>query len=64
MGSKAYLEVAAKKIDAKISGSLAPEELDEIDFCDKVVIPDDEKKEAFPIPWGFLVCFSKYKKKN
>ena len=57
MGSKAYLEVAAKKVDAKISGSLAPEELDEIEFGDKVVIPDDKKKEAFPIPWGFLVCF-------
>lgn len=54
MGSTAYLEVAAKKADKKVSGGLAPEELDEIDFGD-VIIPDDKKKEAFPIPWGFLV---------
>lgn len=55
MGSKAYLEAAAKKVDAKVSGSLAPEELDAIDFGDKVIIPDDKKKDAFPIPWGFLI---------
>ena len=57
MGSKAYLEAAAKKVDAKASGSLAPEELDAIDFGDNVIIPDDKKKDAFPIPWGFLVSF-------
>ena len=55
MGSTAYLEVAAKKVDKKISGGMTPEELDEIDFGDKVIIPDDKKKEAFPIPWGFLM---------
>jgi len=55
MGSKAYLEAAAKKVDAKVSGSLAPEELDAIDFGDNVIIPDDKKKDAFPIPWGFLI---------
>lgn len=47
------------KVDAKVSGSLAPEELDAIDFGDKVIIPEDKKKDAFPIPWGFLVSFSK-----
>ena len=45
------------KVDAKVSGSLAPEELDAIDFGDNVIIPDDKKKDAFPIPWGFLVSF-------
>lgn len=45
------------KVDAKVNGSLAPEELDAIDFGDKVIIPDDKKKDAFPIPWGFLVSF-------
>ena len=57
MGSKAYIEAAAKKVDAKVSGSLAPEELDAIDFGDNVIIPDDKKKDAFPVPWGFLVSF-------
>ena len=37
-----------------ISG-MAPEELDEMEFRDGVVIPDAKKKEAFPVPWGFLV---------
>ena len=55
MGSAAYLEVAAKKVDEKISGGMTPEELDDIDFGDKVIIPDDKKKAAFPVPWGFLV---------
>ena len=45
------------KVGAKVSGSLAPEELDAIDFGDNVIIPDDKKKDAFPIPWGFLVSF-------
>ena len=48
---------SCKKVDAKVSGSLAPEELDAIDFGDNVIIPDDKKKDAFPIPWGFLVSF-------
>ena len=54
MGSAAYLEAAAGKVKRKVSGGMTPEELDDIDFGDKVVIPDDKKKEAFPIPWGFL----------
>ena len=40
MGSAAYLEVAAKKVDKKISGEMTPEELDDIDFGDKVGIFD------------------------
>ena len=34
---------------------MTPEELNEIQFGDEVVIPDDKKKAAFPVPWGFLV---------
>ena len=34
---------------------ITPEELDEIQFGDGVVIPDAKKKEAFPVPWGFLL---------
>ena len=55
MGSAAYLEVAAKKLQQKVSAGMTPEELDNINFGDKVVIPEDKKKEAFPVPWGFLV---------
>ena len=55
MGSTAYLEVAAKKVKEKVSEGMTPEELDATDFGDKVVIPEDKKKEAFPVPWGFLM---------
>ena len=55
MGSAAYLEVADTKVNEKVSGGMTPEELDAIDFGDDVVIPEDKKKEAFPVPWGFLV---------
>jgi len=51
-GSAAYLEAAAGKVKRK---GMTPEELDDIDFGDEVVIPDDKKKDAFPIPWGFLL---------
>ena len=34
---------------------MTPEELDETDFGDNVVIPASKKKEAFPVPWGFLL---------
>ena len=56
MGSKAYLEAAsaAGKVEGAGKGK-APEDLDLINFGDSVVIPDDKKKEAFPVPWGFLV---------
>ena len=55
MGSAAYLEVAATMVEQEVSGGMTPEELDAVDFGDKVVIPEDKKKEAFPVPWGFLV---------
>ena len=48
-GSNAYLEVTKK------DKSLTPDELDAIDFRDDVEIPDEKKKAAFPVPWGFLV---------
>jgi hypothetical protein len=49
-GSAAYLEAA------KIDKGLTPEELDEMDMdTDAILIPDDKKKAAFPIPWGFLI---------
>lgn len=47
-GSSAYL-AAAKK-----DKSLTPEELEVMNMGD-VSIPDDEKKAAFPVPWGFLI---------
>ena len=50
------IKVSGKSIDGKpVSGALTPEELEDIDFGEDVVIPDDKKKAAFPIPWGFLV---------
>ena len=51
MGSRAYIEASKK---SGVSGKMTPEELDEVNFGDKVVIPDDKKREAFPVPWGFL----------
>ena len=51
-----FIKVSGKSIDGKpVSGGLTPEELDDIDFGEDVIIPDDKKKAAFPIPWGFLV---------
>ena len=51
-----FIKVSGKSIDGKpVSGALTPEELEDIDFGEDVVIPDDKKKAAFPIPWGFLV---------
>jgi hypothetical protein len=51
-----FIKVSGKSIDGKpVSGGLTPEELDVIDFGEDVIIPDDKKKAAFPIPWGFLV---------
>ena len=51
-----FIKVSGKNIDGKpVSGALTPEELEDIDFGEDVVIPDDKKKAAFPIPWGFLV---------
>ena len=51
-----FIKVSGKSIDGKpVSGGLTPEELEEIDFGEDVIIPDDKKKAAFPIPWGFLV---------
>ena len=53
-----FIKVSGKSIDGKpVSGGLTPEELEEIDFGEDVIIPDDKKKAAFPIPWGFLVSF-------
>ena len=56
MGSAAYLEAAssAGKVEDAGKGK-APEYLDTINFGDSVVISEEKKKEAFPIPWGFLV---------
>lgn len=48
-GSAAYLAVANK------DKGLTPEELDAMDFGDSIEIPDDQKKAAFPTPWGFLI---------
>ena len=54
-----FIKVSGKNIDGKpVSGALTPEELEDIDFGEDVVIPDDKKKAAFPIPWGFLVSLS------
>ena len=51
-----FVKVSGKSIDGKpVSGGLTPEELEDIDFGEDVIIPDDKKKAAFPIPWGFLV---------
>ena len=51
-----FIKVSGKSIDGKpVSGGLTPEELEDIDFGEDVIIPDDKKKAAFPIPWGFLV---------
>jgi len=47
-GSVAYLEAAGKD-----KGS-APEALEAMDMGD-VTIPEDKKKAAFPVPWGFLI---------
>ena len=50
------IQVSGKTIDGiPVSGGLTPEELEDIDFGEDVIIPDDKKKAAFPIPWGFLV---------
>ena len=51
-----FIKVSGKTIDGiPVSGGLTPEELEDIDFGEDVIIPDDKKKAAFPIPWGFLV---------
>ena len=56
LGSAAYLEAASKEEDGEVaSGGMTPEELGDTDFGDNVVITEDKKKEAFPVPWGFLV---------
>ena len=56
LGSAAFLEAALKEDQGEnASGGMTPEELADIDFGDNVVITEDKKKEAFPVPWGFLV---------
>ena len=56
LNKTSFIKVSGKTIDGiPVSGGLTPEELEDIDFGEDVIIPDDKKKAAFPIPWGFLV---------
>ena len=48
-GSTAYLKAAG------VDQSLTPEELDSMAMREDILIPDEEKKAAFPVPWGFLI---------
>jgi len=56
-GSAAYIAAAGEEV-LKAAGidvnEADPEELEKVEFGD-VTIPEDKMKEAFPVPWGFLV---------